>query len=62
MVVSKMIELEDALKDGQYDPHTVRTLIWSMQWRAAKLRPRVYGDNKRIVMLDALIVAVYPRA
>ena len=48
MVVSKMIELEDALRDGQYDPHTVRTLIWSMQWRAAKLRPRVYGDNKRI--------------
>jgi len=33
------------IKDGTIDPNAGRVVIWGLQWRASKLRPKRYGDK-----------------
>jgi len=33
------------IRDGTLDAQAGRVIIWAMQWRAAKMRPKRYGDK-----------------
>lgn len=40
-------EVIDKIASGVMDATAGRTVIWGMQWRAAKMRPKKYGEYKR---------------
>ena len=35
----------DEIRNGTLDANAGRVIIWAHQWRAAKMRPRRYGDK-----------------
>ncbi len=35
----------EEIRDGTLDANAGRVIIWAHQWRAAKMRPRRYGDK-----------------
>ena len=40
-----MAEIEDGVLSGAVDAQAARVVLSSQQWRASKLRPKVYGDK-----------------
>lgn len=44
-VHDQMIEIEDGVLNGSISPDVARVVISSKQWRAAKLKPKSYGDK-----------------
>jgi hypothetical protein len=46
-------ETERELREGLIDAQTAKVLISSKQWRAAKLKPKVYGDSTMLKHADA---------
>lgn len=44
-IVNGFRELEEQVLTGDVPPDAAKVVFWSRQWRAAKLRPKVYGDK-----------------
>lgn len=44
----RILELSNKVADGALDPNAARVAIQAFQWRASKLRPKVYGDKQVI--------------
>jgi len=42
----KMTDIENGVLEGRIDPAAARVVVSSMQWRAAKLAPKKYGDKQ----------------
>lgn len=42
----KMVHIENGVLEGRIDPAAARVVVSSMQWRAAKLAPKKYGDKQ----------------
>ena len=40
-----MADIELDVLSGELKPDAAKVVLWSRQWRAAKLRPKVYGDK-----------------
>jgi hypothetical protein len=40
-----MSELEESVLTNETKPDAARVVLWSRQWRAAKLNPKRYGDK-----------------
>lgn len=36
------------MRSGEIDPQTARVIVDTYKWRAAKLYPKLYGDNQKI--------------
>ncbi len=45
LAADKQLEVAQATLDGQITADVARVVISAMQWRAAKLSPRKYGDK-----------------
>lgn len=45
-VHDEMADIEDQVVDGAIPADVARVVLSSKQWRAAKLRPKVYGDKQ----------------
>lgn len=41
-------EITEKMIAKEIDPNTARVAIWALQWRAAKMRPKRYGDRQTI--------------
>lgn len=50
MIYNDIIVIEQELRDNTIDSNTARVLIDSHKWRAGKMRPKVYGDQQRVVV------------
>ena len=46
------------IRDGTIDPQAGRVIIWAHQWRAAKMRPRRYGDKIDHKVSGALTIGI----
>lgn len=44
-IVDSFGDLESQVLSGELKPEAAKVVLWSRQWRAAKLRPKVYGDK-----------------
>lgn len=44
----RMMEIEVGVLEGEIDATAARVVLSSMQWRAAKLAPRKYGDMSKV--------------
>lgn len=44
-IVDDFHDLEEQVLTGDIKPDAAKVVLWSRQWRAAKLRPKVYGDK-----------------
>ncbi len=44
-IVESFSDLEDRVLSGELKPDAAKVVLWSRQWRAAKLRPKVYGEK-----------------
>lgn len=40
-----MVEMEKSVKDGEIDPQAARVILWSQQWRAARMSPSNYSEK-----------------
>lgn len=38
-------DITNRMLDGEVDPQAARVAIWAAQWRAARLKPKKYGDK-----------------
>lgn len=38
-------EVTQEIRSGTLEPNAGRTVIWSLQWQASKLRPKKYGEK-----------------
>lgn len=38
-------DITNRMLEGQIDPQSARVAIWAAQWRAARLKPKKYGDK-----------------
>lgn len=43
-IVEEFAALERQVLSGEIKPDAAKVVLWSRQWRAAKLLPKVYGD------------------
>ncbi len=41
----EMQEITTKMLEGGLDPQAARVAIWAAQWRAARLKPKKYGDK-----------------
>lgn len=44
-LVDSFDDLESQVLSGELKPDAAKVVLWSRQWRAAKLRPKVYGEK-----------------
>lgn len=44
-LVEDMEEIEEGVLNGEIDAQSGRVVLWSRQWRAAKLAPKKYSDK-----------------
>jgi hypothetical protein len=42
-----IVELADKVLNGQYEPQAARVALDAKKWAAAKLKPKVYGEQQR---------------
>ena len=47
-IYCEIIDVEKQLKDGKIDPSTARVLGDLKRWRAARMKPKVYGDHREL--------------
>jgi len=45
---ARIMSTVDELLEGKIDPHTAKVAIGAFQWRASKLKPKVYGDRLEV--------------
>jgi hypothetical protein len=45
LMVDSFGDIEESVLSGVLKPDAAKVVLWSRQWRAAKLRPKVYGDK-----------------
>lgn len=53
-----MAEIENGVLSGAVDAQAARVVLSSQQWRASKLRPKVYGDKTTLAGDAANPVAI----
>jgi len=41
----EMAAIEDAVRSGKMQAKAARVVLWSMQWRAARIAPKKYGQK-----------------
>ncbi len=41
----RILQVAAKCEAGELDPHAAKVVIGALQWRASKLRPKVYGDK-----------------
>ena len=44
-IVDSFADIEESVLSGVLKPEAAKVVLWSRQWRAAKLKPKVYGDK-----------------
>jgi hypothetical protein len=44
-LVEQFADIEDRVLTGELKPDAAKVVLWSRQWRAEKLKPRVYGSK-----------------
>lgn len=44
----EIVDVEQRLESGEIDPATARVLGDLKRWRAARMKPKVYGDSKHL--------------
>lgn len=44
-IIESFSDLEDRVLAGELKPDAAKVVLWSRQWRAAKLNPKVYGEK-----------------
>ena len=49
----KVLDTANNVLAGQVDPHAGKVAISAFQWRASKLKPKVYGDATMLKHADA---------
>lgn len=42
----RILEVAQKVEDGKLDPKSGQVIIAAFQWRAAKLKPKTYGDKQ----------------
>lgn len=47
------MQVADRCESGELDPHAAKVVIGALQWRASKLKPKVYGDRIENRLADA---------
>lgn len=45
LMFDEMADVENDVISGAMKPEAARVVLWSRQWRAAKLMPKKYGDK-----------------
>ena len=48
----------EEIRNGTLDANAGRVIIWANQWRAAKMRPKRYGDKLDIKHTGNLIIGI----
>lgn len=51
-IYAEIMEVEERLESGEIEPNTARVLGDLKRWRAARMKPRVYGDSRQIEISD----------
>ena len=41
----RILEVAGRVEQGDLDPHSAKVVISALQWRASKLKPKVYGEK-----------------
>lgn len=56
----KISDIADGTVGGMIDPHAAKVAISAYQWRASKLKPKIYGDKQTIDMNATVSVKDVP--
>ena len=48
----KILDVAEKVENGTLDPKAGSVVISAYQWRASKLKPKKYGDNKQVALTD----------